>query len=643
MERKKIRHMGTVLALITVTMLLGMGNAFALVLDDNKRITVKLKDGTDVSLIGAVRSSGGKIDYYYLPPKAGVALNNKKRPEFVMMKFITDKNAENGGVSGGLIHFLMTWGLSTKQTRELETALKKVDSKGRLKGAVPMRPASGDHPTFDIISATLKDDTMTQSLIGSGSAPLQPNGKAAAAARLTANGAQLLFATLDSDTAVGDISVAFNMGYDTQLPAAKGRVVIDWSKIQKNSEKIDVEYTATTTRGKNGWCYYVWGGCRGKKTVTYTYEEIHNQFSYLMENKYIDFDFEENYTDERVNRIREAFINYFISSMSQPTTEAPAPRTANEDEDEGIPDIKKGNSYTYNIEKINTLMAQKRQVFRMDYKLSVRWPFQIVGNIKDWYDDVKGDPSAVQEVILSDKFFDWRDIMFLVDADTQKIFEEQVNFVTVNVRKPRSAGMFEDSVTIDKEFLATKGLRAAITYARGSDRSSDLYQYKTQWSLRGGDTWPKHASWKKGDWEGVTLAAPLKARTIELEGDLEELADSGFTRVSAQVRYSRLGKEQKETISLSVAKGEPLTQKTIFTDRNATGYAYRLVLNHKRFGKLALPWDSRINDDYIYAVIPPPLLSAEEGNDAPVTEAKDAAKTDSDNVLAKFDGLTVKE
>jgi hypothetical protein len=44
--------------------------------------------------------------------------------------------------------------------------------------------------------------------------------------------------------------------------------------------------------------------------------------------------------------------------------------------------------------------------------------------------------------------------------------------------------------------------------------------------------------------------------------------------------------------------------QTIYTDRDQTGYAYRLVLTHKEKGKLALDWDAKINDDYIYATIP---------------------------------------
>ena len=42
----------------------------------------------------------------------------------------------------------------------------------------------------------------------------------------------------------------------------------------------------------------------------------------------------------------------------------------------------------------------------------------------------------------------------------------------------------------------------------------------------------------------------------------------------------------------------------LFTDRNTQGYAYRIIYNHTSEGKLATDWDSKINDNYVYATIP---------------------------------------
>jgi hypothetical protein len=195
--------------------------------------------------------------------------------------------------------------------------------------------------------------------------------------------------------------------------------------------------------------------------------------------------------------------------------------------------------------------------------------------------------------------------------------------VTVTVRKRRSAGNpFEDHVTLDAKYVADHGLDASVTYARGEDRDPDSYEYQAQWSLKGGLVYPASPPWQKGSWEGVTLMPPVRSRTIEVEGDLAAMTASGITRVTVQVHYLRFGKEVEENIHVSPAGGEALVKRRLFMDREARGYAYRLIVNHKTEGKLVLPWSAQ-GDDYIYAAIPANLLTEPQVHDA----AKEAART----------------
>jgi hypothetical protein len=126
-------------------------------------------------------------------------------------------------------------------------------------------------------------------------------------------------------------------------------------------------------------------------------------------------------------------------------------------------------------------------------------------------------------------------------------------------------------------------------------------------------------------------------RTIEVEGDLAALKASGVSRITVQVHYPRLGEEIEENIQLSPAKNEGLVAQKIFMDRDAHGYAYRLVINHEKEGKLVLPWSAKVGDDYVYAAIPEDLLK--EGSPV-LTDAKEAGKATGDSskekVLDKF-------
>ena len=117
---------------------------------------------------------------------------------------------------------------------------------------------------------------------------------------------------------------------------------------------------------------------------------------------------------------------------------------------------------------------------------------QIVGNLASWYDAVRDNPKCVAAVNLNDPFFQHRDIHFILDLDAKDMFEQAVNYVTVNVRKKRSTGNpFEDRVTIDAKYVKEKGINATMTYARGEDKNPDAYEYQTQWSLRGGRVAPE--------------------------------------------------------------------------------------------------------------------------------------------------------
>jgi hypothetical protein len=131
-----------------------------------------------------------------------------------------------------------------------------------------------------------------------------------------------------------------------------------------------------------------------------------------------------------------------------------------------------------------------------------------------------------------------------------------------------------------------------------------MYQYMVQWSLRGGNVFPATPEWQQGQMEAVTLKPPVTPRNIEFEADIEKLKAANISRATLQVRYMKYGEEVEENINISAAKNESLVSKLLFMDRDTRGYVYRLVFNSTKDGKLALPWSVKINDNYVYAVIP---------------------------------------
>ncbi len=589
----------------------------AQVLDNENKLSVTLKDGTQVVLYGqAVSLSDRKSkNFYYLPTEPRLSVKKDLTPQFLFMKFNTEESGDDGGISGALLHMLMEWGLTPNQQKELEDILKTGEQGARkgsiLKGAADVSP-DGDQ-SFKIISATLSDNKLAPTVITSSKAPTLPGSKIAVASRLDANGAQLLAATFEKARSITDLSVELGFKYTVRMPAAKGRAIINWSKIYSKFQQDSAVYSETRKKKSRGG---IFGGIVdavfGKKTevTSRSYDEMRTSVENLIENEYIKLDWEETMSDERITKMREAFYEFFLEKMANTSDEEQmSPPTENEKE--AMPNIKYGKRYTFNRKYFESNFKRKTQVFRFDARLAVDKYFSVTGNLASWYDGVKNNKKCVSTVLLNDPFFQHRDINLILDLDAEEMFEEEVNYVTVNVRKKRNSGNdFSDSRTIDREYLKENGIKATVTYARGEDKNPDIYEYKTQWSLRGGNIFPDKPKWIKGDWEGVTLKPPVAPRTIEFEADIDELKSLGFTRATLLLRYYKFGKEIETSIPMTLSKNEPLIEKMIFTDIDTRGYAYQLVLNHKDSdkGKMALGWESKINDDYVYASIPQELV-----------------------------------
>src|SRR5699024_7881668 len=93
-----------------------------------------------------------------------------------------------------------------------------------------------------IVSATLSDGELSPSQVTSGRAPAFPGGRAAAAARLGPEGAQLMKSSFTDTSSIADLSLVFDYSYLLLNPAARGYIEVDWSKIHNQSESLDVEY-----------------------------------------------------------------------------------------------------------------------------------------------------------------------------------------------------------------------------------------------------------------------------------------------------------------------------------------------------------------------------------------------------------------
>lgn len=605
------------------------------------KLQLTLNDGTDVVLYRADKTS----KWYYLPPPESIRVAKRENgdDEFLFIKFTTDDKVEDGGAQGGLLHFLVVWGLEHEQTEELAQKLRAVRGpRASVAGPVDLEPQA--EKSFALVSATLSDQELTKSLVVSGVAPVMEGGRAAIAARLDKNGAQLLEATLKMNRGASDFTVEFYYDFTTIVSAANARYEYDltidhtqgdamvYNLMKKELDNEPELYDQAIALYEENKAEMP-EGCEvadGLQNMMAGLQAIDvvagntssggtgSAYEYgvsesMMRRVYDFFEQEEIVTvewgaaiaDERVDALQDAFFQMFLQDVAEPAlpeymslADNNGPQITMGDEQ-----IKNSAQGGYRFQSCTTLETNRhlsKSIKLKKFELPVSKMYPMTYNLPGGFKTIS--------VNLNDPFFQHRDINFIVDVEAMDIFEREINYVSVNVRKKRSDGEdFADAVTISPTVMKSKGRLATITYARGEDRRPDMYEYKAQWSLRGGEVYPENPRWTKGDWQAVTLQAPIRPRTIEFEGDLEELKEGGVTRATLQLRYLKYGRETETNIPLTVSKGEPLVSQRIFTDREQTGYAYRFIINHKEEGKLATEWEAKINDDYVYASLPEQL------------------------------------
>lgn len=579
------------------------------ILDYQNKVTIVLRDGTPITMYGKARSRDNRFtgDYYYLPTNLRLSQRPDGTPEFLFVKYTTDEKADVGGVQGAIMHFLMEWGLTPRQEAEAQRRLKeKLDElktadsnfadaavNPKLLGPVDVY-ADGDK-SFRIISASLSDPAVA-TVLSSGKAPPIPGAKAAVAAKLDKNTAQLLATTFEKNRSITDVSIELNFKYNVLFPAVDGQIVINWEEVQSYFEKTNAKFTS---KGK-----------KKSRDDRFTYDEAKEIYSELLESKAVDVQIDRNTTDdETANKVVESFLEVFLGALSDRDMDGPPSQPSKEEQSEN-PNIKRGKSYVFNYTKATSRFKRKMEVYNLKYRVAIPKTVPVTGNLGSWYDGVRNNRQCVSSVILNDPFYQHREINLILDLEAEEMFGKEVNYVTVNVRKRRSNGNpFNDAITFDRTSVAKGGTLQSLSYSRGDDSNSEPYEYKAQWGLRGGHIYPENPQWIRGDWQGVNLAPPIKPRLIEFEApDLDELKSVGITRATLQLRYKKFGKEHHSNVPLTVSKGQPLVEHMIFTDRDQQGYAYRVIVHHREKGRKVLQkWDANINDDYVVVSIPEKL------------------------------------
>ncbi|MEW5807312.1 MAG: hypothetical protein AB1756_08215 [Acidobacteriota bacterium] len=187
---------------------------------------VSLEEVVQAGGLAFYRDHADPHKYYYIPGEPRLVIRKDGTPEFTFIKYMKT----GGDIKGGIIHFLVTWGLSDNEIMSAESALQMIDAKAKVAGPVPFKEG-----TFKIVSATSgQGGLFNVKVCGEGKAPIMPNQKAAVSIALTQEGATLLWESFKNPTS--DISVMFMMKHSGITPAYQAKLKVDWDKVYTHHE-----------------------------------------------------------------------------------------------------------------------------------------------------------------------------------------------------------------------------------------------------------------------------------------------------------------------------------------------------------------------------------------------------------------------
>ena len=589
-KRGRVRERLLVIIAMILTML--SLNANALVNYEVGAITID-----DIQLL---QDSADPNRYYYLPPTPRVSEHKDGTFELSLVKFVDPQSK----ISGGLLHMLVTLALPQEELQELEAKLKEINSKAVIAGPVQLK--TDDDGSFQVVSATLSDAGLTRELITSGRAPISPGSKAAIASSLSPNGATLLWESLNKPTS--DVSVAVSAYYEAVMPSFNAKISADVDTVYKHFSKL-----RNVQEG-------------------YRKREIRSIVDELTRTGVVNIDVLDRMPEDKLNQHMQSLVNMISNKLTETIFDQKTGFTAIPKKEKAVEkgQIKRrqkkgwlaklftgtGNQKYYSDDQY--VLKKRSDINKASFRINlnrravIKVPLFTAGNISGLYSAFKegaykDKESMFRVVNLADPSFQKREVFFRVDGDFTDVFEKNLNFAAVAIKKEYKA-KGQDTATgelvFTREDIRNGVFSKSWKYARLGQKSAKWmdYAYQVDWSLKGGK------KVEDSDWQGtnapiVTIKPPLIRLDLEVDADRFSIDEAGYRSAMLEVRYTIFGKQKKERVAVMRATdADSLDNAVLFHDPD-TKVEYRLTWYPVEGKKYQSDW---MQVDESYLVIYPP-------------------------------------
>ncbi|WP_394993994.1 hypothetical protein [Emticicia sp.] len=559
-------------------------------------------------------------NYYYLPQYPRLARKEDGSYEFLCMKYIGQGGAET---NGGLFHALVEFTLPAQFVTDLEKDLqeKTGNAKARIAGPVPLQQTMKDGEAapgaFKVVSSILTNtsgkDAFTKNIVTSGHAPLLPGSKAAISARLTQEGATLLFNSLQGNTS--DVSVTLSGYYEAATQAYNATITAETSVIYNHYSKIQNDQEGFTKDQMRK----ISDNLLREQLLKI---EVFDQSAALG----VDSKAMQGILQMVTDKLIELMFDAQNGWSKEPSREAAVEQDQLKGRQErgwfsqtfgGAQDTPYYTDHQYVLKKREDIRVNKFYL-NLSQMTSIKVPFFTSGNLSVVYDSlssITSDNRYFKTVNLDDPDFQKRDVNFQVDGEFSESFKDIFNFVTVSFRKVY--GGSQPDATKDLVFkrsdIEKGGDLQLINYPRLGSQTSDWldYEYRVSWSLKGNNLSVKDPvgenAWKKSKSSAIALTPPFSRKVIEVDADRSLYKET--KQLSATVRFLVMlaGKPQvQKTITLRANDVMSTSKVTLYYDPNQT-VAYQITWYDSK-GRELKKDVTEITDDYLL-LIPPMAIN----------------------------------
>ena len=538
--------------------------------------TVKYDEGrVQIDGIQLLQDSEDDNAYYYLTRYVRLSQKDDESYELLCIKYV----GEDEQSSGGIFHALVEFSLPQDVIETVEGKLKSlVGENARIVGPVPMQQftqeGSDGIGKFDVVSSILTDtegdQAFTSNVLTSGFAPLLPNSKAAIAAKLTPNGATLLWESLSGATSDVSVSVhgyyeAVVKGYNAIITAEANTIYEHYSRVRSYQEGFTKDQMRRISD-----------------------ELIQNQLLNVevfdrSEGLGIDTKDMQGIVDIVTEKLIELMFDTQTGWAKRPETEVAveAGQIKGRQERGWFSKTFGGKDNTEYYSDNQYVLKRRKDIkvntfyLNLSKSTTIKVPVHNSGNIAGIYGAMQDNPKYFRVVNLADSDFQKRTIHFQIDGKFTNAFNDVLNSVSVAFKKSYDNG--NDDVTSDLLFTYNdlkegKDFKQIIYPRLGINNSEWLdYEFKISWNIKGEDKpiiIPKGAnSWLTSNQSLLALVPPFNKKIIDIDADRAAFKDADIRTATIKF-FTVLNKKPnaQRTIILRENDAESTTKVNLYYD-----------------------------------------------------------------------------